>query len=55
MIGVDSSAGMLEVCAAHAAEAGVEGLLDLRLGDLREPPVTERVPLVLSRSARTCT
>ena len=26
---------------------GVEGLLDLRLGDMREPPVEERVPLVL--------
>src|SRR5581483_269689 len=46
VIGVDSSAGMLEVCRARAAEAGVAGLLDLRLGDLREPPVTERVPLV---------
>jgi SAM-dependent methyltransferase len=44
VIGVDASPGMLEVCAEHAALAGVE--LDLRLGDLREPPVDERVPLV---------
>jgi len=46
VIGVDSSAGMLEVCRARAAEAGVADRLDLRLGDLRDPPVTERVPLV---------
>jgi SAM-dependent methyltransferase len=45
MIGVDSSRGMLDVCARRAALAGVE--LDLRLGDLREPPVNERVPLVI--------
>jgi len=46
VIGVDSSAGMLEVCRARAGEAGVAELLDLRLGDLRDPPVDERVPLV---------
>jgi SAM-dependent methyltransferase len=45
VIGVDSSRGMLDVCARRAALAGVE--LDLRLGDLREPPVHERVPLVI--------
>jgi SAM-dependent methyltransferase len=45
VIGVDSSRGMLDVCARRAALAGVE--LDLRVGDLREPPVTERVPLVI--------
>ena len=45
VIGVDSSRGMLDVCARRAALAGVE--LDLRLGDLREPPVSERVPLVI--------
>ena len=45
VIGVDSSRGMLEVCARRAALAGVE--LDLRVGDLRRPPVHERVPLVL--------
>ena len=46
MIGVDSSRGMLDVCAQRAREAGVETLLDLRLGDLRRPPVSERVQLV---------
>jgi SAM-dependent methyltransferase len=46
VIGVDSSRGMLDVCARRAALAGVE--LDLRVGDLREPPVHERVPLVIS-------
>ena len=46
VIGVDSSAGMLEVCRTRAEEAGVADLLDLRLGDLRDPPVDERVPLV---------
>ena len=46
MIGVDSSPGMLEVCADHAREAGVAERLDLRLGDLRRPPVDERVKLV---------
>jgi len=47
VIGVDSSAGMLEVCREQAELAGVGELVDLRLGDLREPPVEERVPLVL--------
>lgn len=45
VIGVDSSRGMLEVCARRAALAGVD--VDLRVGDLREPPVTEHVPLVI--------
>ena len=46
VIGVDSSQGMLDVCAEQGREAGVAPLLDLRLGDLRRPPVDERVPLV---------
>jgi SAM-dependent methyltransferase len=46
VIGVDSSSGMLAVCADRARLAGVEERLDLRLGDLREPPVSERVALV---------
>lgn len=46
VIGVDSSPGMLEVCAEHARTAGVAERLDLRLGDLRRPPVDERVKLV---------
>jgi len=47
VIGVDSSRGMLDVCAERAALAGVGPLLDLRVGDLRKPPVRKRVPLVL--------
>ena len=47
VIGVDSSPEMLAVARAGAADAGVSELVDLRVGDLREPPVTERVPLVV--------
>ena len=48
VIGVDTSEGMLAVCRERAeAAAGVERLVDLRLGDLRGPPVTERVALVI--------
>ena len=46
VIGIDSSRAMLEVCAQVAASAGVSALLDLRVGDLADPPVRERVPLV---------
>jgi SAM-dependent methyltransferase len=46
VIGVDSSRAMLEVCAEAAAAAGVAHLLDLRVGDLADPPVQERVRLV---------
>ena len=46
VIGVDSSAGMLDMCRQAAVEAGVAELIDLRLGDLAAPPVSERVPLV---------
>jgi SAM-dependent methyltransferase len=45
VIGVDSSAGMLEVAREAAAAADVE--VDLRLGDLREPPVEGTFPLVI--------
>jgi SAM-dependent methyltransferase len=47
VIGVDSSPAMLAVAREAAEDAGVGEQLDLRLGDLREPPVTERVPLVV--------
>ena len=47
VVGVDSSPGMLSVARAAAEDAGVEERLDLRVGDLREPPVAERVPLVI--------
>jgi SAM-dependent methyltransferase len=46
LIGVDSSIGMLEVCRRHAEDAAVAHLLDLRVGDLAAPPVSERVRLV---------
>jgi SAM-dependent methyltransferase len=47
VIGVDASPGMLEVAAERVRAAGVQALVELRLGDLRDPPVAERVPLVL--------
>ncbi len=47
VIGVDSSPEMLGVARAAAEFAGVSELVDLRLGDLRDPPVPERVPLVI--------
>jgi len=47
VIGVDSSREMLATCRRRAEAAGVEDLLDLRLGDLRGPPVEEQVPLVI--------
>lgn len=47
VIGVDSSPEMLAEARAAAIAAGVSQLLDLRLGDLREPPVDERVPLAI--------
>ncbi len=50
VIGVDSSEGMLEVARERAALAGLEvgdgRVLDLRLGDFRDPPVEGPVPLV---------
>jgi SAM-dependent methyltransferase len=48
VIGVDSSAGMLAVCRERAELAGVAHLVDLRVGDLRRPPVSKRVRLVTS-------
>jgi SAM-dependent methyltransferase len=47
VIGVDSSPGMLDVCRERAQLAGVGERVDLRLGDLRSPPVDERVELVI--------
>ena len=43
-VGVDLSAGMLEVARERAELAGVS--LDLRLGDMRDPPVAGAFPLV---------
>jgi SAM-dependent methyltransferase len=47
VIGVDSSPGMLDIARRAAETAGVSSRVDLRLGDLRDPPVDERVPLVI--------
>lgn len=47
VIGVDQSPGMLARARAYAEREGVSDLVDLREGDLREPPVTEPVPLVI--------
>jgi hypothetical protein len=38
---------MLRVAQAAAEAAGVADRIDLRVGDLRSPPVPERVPLVI--------
>lgn len=46
VIGIDDSEGMLALCRARAEDAGVSDLVELRLGDLRRPPVPERVRLV---------
>ncbi|MGZ4463368.1 MAG: class I SAM-dependent methyltransferase [Gaiellaceae bacterium] len=48
VIGIDSSLGMLAVCRRRARQEGVEGLLDLRVGDLGNPTIERRVPLVTS-------
>jgi SAM-dependent methyltransferase len=45
VVGVDLSEGMLQVARESAHEAGAE--LDLRYGDMRDPPVEGTFPLVL--------
>jgi SAM-dependent methyltransferase len=45
VVGVDSSEGMLQVAREAADAASVE--VDLRYGDLREPPVDEQFALVV--------
>jgi SAM-dependent methyltransferase len=47
VIGIDSSREMLAACRRRAEDEGVTELLDLRLGDLRTPPIDEPVPLVI--------
>jgi SAM-dependent methyltransferase len=47
VVGVDLSEQMLAVAREYAVSRGVESLVELRLGDLRRPPVTTRVPLVI--------
>jgi SAM-dependent methyltransferase len=45
VVGVDTSTGMLEVARERAALAAVD--VDLRHGDMRDPPVDELFPLVV--------
>jgi SAM-dependent methyltransferase len=45
IVGVDLSAGMLEVARERAALAGVE--VDFRQGDMRDPPIEGAFPLVI--------
>lgn len=47
VIGVDTSPEMLRRASEYATAEGVAELVDLRVGDLREPPVHERVPLAI--------
>jgi SAM-dependent methyltransferase len=46
VIGVDASAEMLSVAAEQLELGGVTELVELRFGDLREPPVAGEFPLV---------
>ena len=47
VIGIDTSQGMLDVAAEQAEAAGVSTLVDLRFGDMRDPPVDGTFPLVI--------
>jgi len=47
VIGVDTSPEMLRRASEFATAEGVADLVDLRVGDLRQPPVDERVPLAI--------
>lgn len=47
VIGVDLSEGMMAEARRYAEEMEVSHLVDLRVGDLREPPVDGPVPLVI--------
>jgi SAM-dependent methyltransferase len=46
VLGVDTSAGMLTVARERAELAGVTELVELRQGDMRDPPVDGVFPLV---------
>jgi SAM-dependent methyltransferase len=46
VIGIDSSREMLATCRRRAEDAGVSDRIELRLGDLRSPPIDEPVELV---------
>jgi SAM-dependent methyltransferase len=47
VIGIDTSQGMLDVAAEQAELAGVSELVDLRFGDMRDPPIDGTYPLVI--------
>jgi SAM-dependent methyltransferase len=47
VIGVDTSQGMLDVAAEQAELAGLAPLVELRIGDMRSPPVSGAFPLVI--------
>jgi SAM-dependent methyltransferase len=47
VVGIDNSRPMLEVCRRRAERAGVHHFLDLRVGDLRDPPVDPPASIVL--------
>jgi len=47
VIGIDSSREMLAACRRRAEDAGVSDRIELRLGDLRHPPIDEPVELVI--------
>jgi SAM-dependent methyltransferase len=47
VVGVDNSERMLQVCRMRAERAGVTEFLDLRRGDLRDPPIAPAASLVL--------
>ncbi len=47
VIGIDTSQGMLDVAAEQAEVAGVSELVDLRFGDMRDPPIDGTYPLVI--------
>ena len=47
VIGIDSSRAMLDACRERAEDAGVSDRIELRLGDLREPPIDDPVSLVI--------
>ncbi|HEY3051354.1 MAG TPA: class I SAM-dependent methyltransferase [Gaiellaceae bacterium] len=47
VIGIDSSREMLTACRRRAEDAGVSDRIELRLGDLRHPPIDEPVSLVI--------
>jgi SAM-dependent methyltransferase len=47
VIGIDSSREMLATCQRRAEDAGVADRIELRLGDLRRPPIDKPVELVI--------